>query len=1118
MSLVAVFLILGGIFFLALDARKNALQKEYLQFVTEKYTIAYNTIYDQFRQLAQALHSGMVTRYHIVDLYERLQNATPQEKKEIRQELLDRTYPRYKEVLHHGIRQLHFHLPNNESFLRLHRPKKNGDNLTDVRATVMYVNEKHKPIDGFENGRIFDGYRFVFPITSKTGKHLGSMEISFGPSSLTSAMMKQYVVLSNFFIKDLKIKQYVFKDEAMNNYKESHHPGYLYDMQVLKALKKASNMDMKTLQPPADVSKALYENAHSGEIRSLPAPSIDAIYTTIPVINPLTKEMLAFFTVRSKAHVISQIETEHTIVFILGLIILGISLAYFYQQNSQKKALEIYSTELFRQKQQLINTRNALQKSELQLKEAQRIVQIGSWERDLTTNTLTWSDEVYNILGVEKSASFITYEQYLQAIHYDDKKRVESYYAKASHNNEPYNIDYRLIINGSTLKYVNEQCHIFFSDDDIPIRAFGTIHDITKRKKAEELVINERNKFERMFRTHSAVMLIIDPKDGAIVEANNSAIAFYGYSAEQLKSMNISDINNLSKEEIKNKMKHAKSGAAGVFYFKHQKSNGSIVDVEVFCSPLVLEDEELLFSIINDISERVENEERIANYQAELETINENLEERVLEQTKERMNQEVMFKQMFDSLDNFISVIDAEHKYIAVNDTYMRRFGIPYDKIVGQHVSAVLGDKKYSVLAPILDKVMQGEVASYISEMVIQNKACTIDGTFTPYRESDGSIIGVIVNAADITERKKLEADMVKREQLMIQQSKLADMGSMIAVIAHQWKQPLNILSLTMSLYEDENKEDENVKELAQRVRDQINFMSDTVNDFRNFYNPSKYKKMFSVHESIQKIITLLNPKMLTQDINITLSGDESIKAYGYRNEFMQVIMNLINNAKDAILSRNIKNGKINIEVHDADESVNVFVSDNAGGIPEHMLPNKIFEQFFTTKGDAGTGIGLSMSRTIIEKYMEGELTASNKDGGAFFKINVPCNKEEYYEKAESNTVVLLVEDDEFTLMSMTEILSKIYKHVYTANNGLKGLDMFHEHKSEISVVITDLDMPKQNGIDMSKQIRAVDPDMPIIVTTAIKQDIFEDIGFDAIFEKPVPIKDLKEKIAEILN
>jgi len=209
----------------------------------------------------------------------------------------------------------------------------------------------------------------------------------------------------------------------------------------------------------------------------------------------------------------------------------------------------------------------------------------------------------------------------------------------------------------------------------------------------------------------------------------------------------------------------------------------------------------------------------------------------------------------------------------------------------------------------------------------------------------------------------------MKQLELLQQQSKLASMGEMIGAIAHQWRQPLNALAINLQNLEDDYEEglinEEFLENFVEKNMKIINFMSKTIDDFRNFFKTDKEKKNFSVKSAINEVIMIQSAQLSNLDIDITIQGNDFM-LYSYESEFKQVILNIINNAKDAIE----KNGKIDIILKDK----TVIIKDNGGGIPKELL-NRIFEPYFTTKEQGkGTGIGLYMSKIIIEDHMNGKI------------------------------------------------------------------------------------------------------------------------------------------------
>jgi signal transduction histidine kinase len=231
-----------------------------------------------------------------------------------------------------------------------------------------------------------------------------------------------------------------------------------------------------------------------------------------------------------------------------------------------------------------------------------------------------------------------------------------------------------------------------------------------------------------------------------------------------------------------------------------------------------------------------------------------------------------------------------------------------------------------------------------------------------------------------------------EKENMLIQQSKLAALGEMIGNIAHQWRQPISAVSAIMmnikwtaiSAGIDRKFIDERMYE----ANDQLKYMSQTIDDFRSFFKPNKGKEIFILKDEITKAYKITQATLENYNINIKITACENISAYGYANEFSQVVLNLISNAKDVLIQKQIVNPKIEINISEDEKNVYCEVTDNAGGINDSII-NKIFEPYFTTKENSGTGIGLYISKEIIEKHMQGSLSVENIENGAKFKVSI---------------------------------------------------------------------------------------------------------------------------------
>jgi len=249
-----------------------------------------------------------------------------------------------------------------------------------------------------------------------------------------------------------------------------------------------------------------------------------------------------------------------------------------------------------------------------------------------------------------------------------------------------------------------------------------------------------------------------------------------------------------------------------------------------------------------------------------------------------------------------------------------------------------------------------------------------------PFMHISFAIESIFLSLAISYKFKLIEEKQRLQQSLLLQQSRLANMGEMLSIIAHQWREPLNLLSvINMNLRKIEQKDKKSM--LIKESDKQIEYMSQTINSFRHFYNPSKNKNSFSVTKSIKNISQILSMTLEKNNIKLTINSIKDFNIYGSQNEFEQVILNIINNAKDALLQDKIDNPNIYIEI---DKNL-LFIKDNAKGISKDKI-NKIFEPYFSTKGS--DGIGLYISKLIIEQEFKARLNVESSSNGTIFKMD----------------------------------------------------------------------------------------------------------------------------------
>ena len=235
-------------------------------------------------------------------------------------------------------------------------------------------------------------------------------------------------------------------------------------------------------------------------------------------------------------------------------------------------------------------------------------------------------------------------------------------------------------------------------------------------------------------------------------------------------------------------------------------------------------------------------------------------------------------------------------------------------------------------------------------------------------------------------------ASLSKKDMMLRQQSKMAAMGEMMDAVAHQWKQPLNSLSMMNDMLLDDYKNglvDENyIKDVVEMTQMQIEHMVNTLSEFRTFFRPSKDPQDFSVAECLESVQILMKDELLKNTITIEVDIKEDITLNGQINEFKHLFLNLISNTIDAFNENETKNRTITIRTYKNENSGIIEFEDNAGGIPQHVIAS-IFKPNVTTKADGkGTGIGLYMSSQIVEKH-GGAISVKNANEGALFTITL---------------------------------------------------------------------------------------------------------------------------------
>ena len=487
-------------------------EKEQLSAEKELVKVTYNTVIEAFNVHSNILYFNKINTEYVKNLLNNVNELSDIEKEKIRTRLYNEFIDMYENMNSFKLKQLHFHLRNNDSFLRFHRPKKYGDNLTGIRSTIEYVNKYNKQIHGFEEGRIFNGYRFVYPLNYNKN-HIGSVEISVSMESIISEFRREMTNDVDFIIKKSVVDKKVFNDEK-NNYKQCRSTKKFYHEKSISKGGSALIEDLVTNYIKAnDIDKKLEE----GKIFNFFSKSGENHYiiTFFPIKNAVSNDTVGYIIVSNQHNDFIAYQNQY-IIFLFILIILLFAMSFFIYRIEKDKELLLHQEEI--------------------LDEVQKIGRLGYWELDLIKNHLTWSDEVYHLFGLKENEFNATYEDFLKYIHPDDLKKVNDAYLQSVKNKKSYRLEHRIVTKTGEIKYVEEECHHTFDKNGNIIQSLGTLHDITELKLYQLEIEKAKEQFESLvshipdivYRSKS------DEKNITMLYLNESIEFVTGYSSNEL--------------------------------------------------------------------------------------------------------------------------------------------------------------------------------------------------------------------------------------------------------------------------------------------------------------------------------------------------------------------------------------------------------------------------------------------------------------------------------------------------------------------------------------------------------------------------------------------------------
>jgi len=746
-------------------------------------------------------------------------------------------------------------------------------------------------------------------------------------------------------------------------------------------------------------------------------------------------------------------------------------------------------------------------KSDERLRLSQEFANIGSWEWNIETNELYWSECIASLFGYKQGELETTYENFLNAVHPNDRSQVKNRIENCIEQGEEYRVEHRVIWPDGQIRWVLERGDITRNEQGKPLKMLGVVIDIHDRKMAEQAKNESEKKFRNLFSRSPAGIILCDI-NGQLLEVNQALLDIMGYTQDEFCAQdkhnsllhqfpNLSNLNLVEQFRITSKQEAIES--------KQPHKHGHLLDLLLNFSLIPDKNGRPLISII------------------------------VQDLTKSRQEHQELkiFRRIFESTQQPIGIANTKGELIFFNQPYEKLHGLTKDAISGQLITSFFANTASAVLP---DEIMASLTARKDWSGLIPIKrgdgaSLMTDNNFGVVSGPDGSMQFLFNIARDYSEEIIHQEKLINAKSIA-ERANLAK-SEFLSSMSHELRTPLNAILGFAQLLEYDNDLDgdqqDNVHEISRAGRHLLELINEILDLAKiESGHASLSIEPVKVEDLLSECITLLTPIAQQREITMHLKVDSDYHVQVDRTRFKQILLNLLSNA----IKYNREKGAVIVDLTPADEeTLRITVSDTGYGLSQEQQDN-LFQPFNRLGADSseteGTGIGLAITRNLINR-MGGHIGVESKEGvGSQFWLELP--QELLATQPDDTTAiddfaavgsscpppnlshrVLYIEDNPANLKLVTQILSKRPQiNLITAHEPTLGLVLAAAHHPDL--ILLDINMPEMDGFQVLSQLHSILQlkNIPVIAVSAaaMPRDIEKgkEAGFSDYLTKPLDV------------